>query len=112
MNQPSLFDQPDPEEAARARADGIGQADAGATPAWKTAARIAIRHCANHLADFTADDVLERMTNTGAPRTGNLAALGPVFLASARAGEIRKTGGLRRSRYARRHRDLTVWTRG
>jgi hypothetical protein len=37
------------------------------------------------------------------------AALGPVILALARAGVIRKTGRTRRTRLSRRHRDLTIW---
>jgi len=63
--------------------------------------------------DFTSDDVLQAMEAAGVPMAGvNLAALGPVFQAASRAGEIRKTGTLRPSRFARRHRDLTVWERG
>ena len=106
-HQPSLFDPP--AEVERARDLGIATAAAGASPSWKAAARTALRTVAAREPDFTADDVLAELERMGAPRTPNLAALGPVFLAAARAGEIVKTGELRRTRFARRHRDLTVW---
>lgn len=112
QHQPSLWDQPDPEAAAVARAEGIALADEMADGAWKLLARAVIRQCATLMVDFTADDVVVALDQQGAPRTHNLAALGPVFLAAARAGEIRKTGALRPSRIARRHRDLTVWASG
>ena len=110
MNQPSLFDQPDDVGAARARDAGIGTADVNADRAWKNSATEAIRWCAtNYPEGFTADEVLMRLAAVGAPLTHNLSALGPRFLQLARAGEIVKTGWNRPSRFAHRHRDLTVW---
>lgn len=112
MRQAGLWDEPDPVEAAKARDAGIAMAASGVSTAWRSAAREAIRNRSVALDDFTADDVLEALSSAGVPLTGvNLAALGPIFLAAARAGEIRKTGSLRPSRFARRHRDLTVWER-
>jgi hypothetical protein len=109
---PTLFDDPDPVAAAGARAEGISQAERGVGRAWVAAARAAIRNRSVVMEDFTADDVLVAMEGAGVPLIGvNLAALGPVFLAAARAGEIRKTGLQRPSRFRRRHRDLTVWER-
>lgn len=111
--QPSLFDpnEEDPEGAARARADGIGQADTGADAQWKALARDAVRFCALAYPDgFTADNVLRNLALAGA-KTHNVPALGGVIQAAARAGEIRKTGRTRPSTIRRRHRDLTVWER-
>lgn len=111
MNQPSLFDQPDEAGAAVARDAGIGTADLNADRAWRTSATEAIRWCAaNYPEGFTADEVLMRLASIGAPLTHNLSALGPRFLAAARAKVIVKTGETRPSRFARRHRDLTVWS--
>lgn len=95
--------------AGRARYDGIARAEAHAPADWRQAAHDALRWCRNHYATFTADEVLARLEVVGAPATHNLSALGPVFLAASRAGLIAKTGTLRPTRLARRHRDLTVW---
>lgn len=108
--QPTLWDPPSPPDTATAaRMEGIDRSGRNADPAWKAAAADAVAWCASNLADFTADDVLERLAELGAPPTHNLAALGPVVLAAARAGTITKTGEWRLSRIARRHRDLVVW---
>lgn len=109
--QPSLFDpnEEDPDGAARARADGIGLATAGAEAKWKTQAIDAVRYCAvAHPQGFTADDVLRRMAALGA-KTINVPALGGIIQAEARAGRIAKTGNTRRSTIRRRHRDLVEW---
>lgn len=109
--QTSLFDPPDdPDRAQRARDEAIGNADAHANPQWKATAREAIRWCAAAYTDgFTADHVLRYLAERDV-YTHNLAALGPLFLAASRAGEIRKTGEQWPSTIPRRHRDLTVWT--
>lgn len=104
--QLTLFDAT---EAALARAEAIERSGRNAHPAWRAAAREAVRWCANRYLLFTSDEVIARLDATGAPPTHNLAALGPVFLEAARAGEIAKTGHQRSTRIARRHRDLTVW---
>lgn len=103
--QPSLFDPP---AAAAAREAGIAQAAANTSAGFAVHARRAIHLAATLNADFTADEVLALLDSWGVT-THNLAALGPVFLAAARAGEIEKTGEQRRTIIARRHRDLTVW---
>lgn len=95
--------------AQAARDDGIARAGAHAPAQWREAAQGALAWCSAHHETFTADEVLARLGDVGAPAAHNLSALGPVFLAAARAGDIRKTGTLRPSRLARRHRDLTVW---
>jgi hypothetical protein len=109
--QRSLFDpnEEDPDGAARARAEGIGNADHGVDPAWKALARDAVRFCAIAYPDgFTADNVLRHLALLGAPTVGQ-PALGGVIQAAARDGEIEKTGEMRPSTIRRRHRDLTVW---
>lgn len=107
---PSLFDSPAEVEAARA--DGIARADEHANPDWKQAARRAIAACAYRYPDFTADEVWAELAEAGVDcSTHEPSALGPVFLAASRAGIIRKTGATRRTKLARRHRDLTVWRR-
>jgi hypothetical protein len=98
------------DEALTARDVAIARADDGAAPDWKTMAAAAVRHCADQLHTFTTDDVLVRLAELGAPRTTSLTALGPVMQRAAKSGLIVKTGELRLSRLAQRHRDLTVWT--
>lgn len=105
----SEFEQLTMDDALTARDIAIARADEHAAPDWKTAARAAVRWCASHHATFTTDEVLARLDATGAPRTHNPSALGPVMLRAARDGLIAKTGDMRPSRLARRHRDLTVW---
>lgn len=96
-------------DALAAREAGIATAGAHAAPAWRIAAEEAVRWCSAHLTTFTTDDVIVRLDALGAPRTHNLAALGPVMQGAARTGLIAKTGELRPTRISRRHRDLTVW---
>lgn len=97
------------EDALNVRDDAIGRAEINAAADWKAAAALAVRWCAGNLTTFTTDDVLVRLAAMHAPSTHNLSALGPVIQAAARAGLIAKTGHLRPTRLAQRHRDLTVW---
>lgn len=118
-DQVSLFDDDDdddrfdrPEDVEAARADGISRAEEHADAAWKATAYLAVLGCAATFPDgFTADEVWASIEAKGDVSTHEPAALGPVFLRASRAGVIVKTGGQRRSRFARRHRDLTVWRR-
>lgn len=107
--QPSLFDEPDPERARRAREEGIGAADANADRLWRTEAREALRWCADHHETFTADEVWQRLAAVGHALQHEPSALGPVFMWAAKEGLIRKTGMVRPTVFARRHRDLTLW---
>lgn len=98
--------------AAKARAQGIEAADDHASIRWREAASKAVRLCADILPDFTADDCWEVLEKGGADpieTERHPAALGPIILAFARSDFIEKTGEMRRSRFTRRHRDLTVW---
>lgn len=104
------YDQLTFDDAFTARQVAIARADHNAAPDWKRAAREAVAWCASHHETFTADDVLARLAAVQAPTTHEPSALGPVMLAASRAGTIVKTGELRPSRLARRHRDLTVWS--
>lgn len=97
------------DQALAVREAAIETAGAHASPTWRRAADEAVRWCAADLVTFTTDDVLARLAAVSAPPTHSLTALGPVMLAAARAGVITKTGEVRPSRIARRHRDLTVW---
>lgn len=102
---------PTPEQA---RERGIRKADDHASIRWREAAAKAVRLCADLLPDFTADSVWEVLEKGGADvieTERNPSALGPVILAFARDQYIQKTGELRPSKFARRHRELTVWTR-
>ena len=108
--QLGMFDPVTPAVASQLRHEAMVVADRHANAEWRTWARAAIRHCATTLADFTADDVHQRLHEVGAPATHTTAALGPQFSALAKAGEITKTGALRQSRLPQRHRDLVVWT--
>lgn len=111
LNQPSLFDQPDADAAARARDDGIGRAARAVTDSWRGEARAAIMHCAMTLPDFTSDDVLEELAHRRVAMPAVLSALGPVMLDAAKAGTIVKTERRRQTRFKHRHRELTVWER-
>lgn len=104
MSQESLFD-----DAAHARADGIGRADHNADRKWKADALDAVRWCAANYSEFTADQVWIRLDAVSGARTHEPSALGPVFMRAARLAYIEKTGYVRASTIARRHRDLTVW---
>lgn len=109
MNQPTLFDEPDPGAAARAKAEGIAQADAGAPDAFRKGALECIVWLAALGEPFTADDVWMMLERTGGPLPPTPAALGPVFLRAARLGYVTKTGRMVSTVFKRRHRDLTEW---
>ena len=97
------------DEVARAKADGIARAEIHADVRWKSDARAALRWCCERYPEFTADEVWQRLGEAGAATTHEPAALGPIFLWASRQGIIVKTGYVRPTRFARRHRDLTVW---
>jgi hypothetical protein len=100
----------DPPAAAAARQASIERVDEHAALDWKTVARRVISEVAATGRPFTADHVVEVLERDHPDVwTHNLAALGPLFLASAKRGDIRKTGRLVASTIPRRHRDLTEW---
>lgn len=101
MIRPDLFNA-----SWTARQDGIQRSEDHADAEWKRAAFDAVMTAARLKVTFTADDVWDRISDAS---THEPSALGPVFLRASRAGLIVKTGALRPSRNARRHRDLTVW---
>jgi hypothetical protein len=96
-------------EAQAARADGIARAEENANEAWKQIAYEVLLRVADRGRPFTADDVWDRMDESVS--THEPSALGPVFLKASRAGRIVKTGRTCPTRYARRHRELTEWTK-
>ncbi len=92
------------DEAMTIRQRAMEQADYHAAPDWKSEARAALESLIASGIDFTADDIWELCS----AETHEPSALGPVIRRVAVEGRIRKTGAYRPSRYARRHRDLTV----
>jgi hypothetical protein len=101
-------------EAYDARRQAEQKAYDHASVRWCANATKAVRLCADLLPEFTADDVWDVMEKGAVDpieSERNPAALGPVILAFVRADYIAKTGELRPSRFARRHRDLTVWAK-
>lgn len=86
-------------EAGRDQA--MTQVDQAATDEWKDHARRAVWWCANHRATFNVDDVWDRLEATGVPSPPEPRALGPVLMRAVRAGAIRDTGQMDKSR--RRH---------
>lgn len=102
----SLFD---PAAVEAARQEGIDRSGDTAGDDWKSEAAAQVAFLARTTTDFTTDEVIARLEIVGhVPE--NLMALGAVMQSAARAGIIRKTGATRRTKIARRHRDLTVWT--
>lgn len=102
----TLFDS---EAVETARQDGIDRAGETAGDEWKREAAAQVAYLARTLDDFTTDEVIARLDAVGCV-PDNLMALGAVMQSAARAGVIRKTGEVRRTKIPRRHRDLTVWT--
>lgn len=96
--------------ALAAKEDAIGRADTHADSDWKEAAYRAVCDVAERLVDFTADDIWPLLERSG-ESTHEASALGPVFLRAARENLIEQTGEMRQTRFARRHRKLTVWRR-
>ncbi len=100
----------DPPAADEAKEDAIAQADANADDEWRETAAHVVAVLAAAGEPFTADDVLVMLDELWPDvQTHNLAALGPVIRNAARHGLIVKTGALRPTRIARRHRDLVEW---
>lgn len=105
--KPLVFDRPENVNAARQA--GIDAAGKNADPAWKSIARKVLRDVASSGKSFTADHVWAKLDSLDVEIPHTPSALGPLFLESAKNGEISKTGRLRRSRFVRRHRDLVEW---
>ena len=82
------------DEAIAARDEALERVEAGAEPDWQAAALAALEITARRLPDFISDDVWD----SGLPSTREDRALGPIFLAAARAGWIAKTDRVRPSR--------------
>jgi hypothetical protein len=102
----TLFDPP---AAAEAKADGIAAADEHARAAWRADAERAIEQVARSCDYFTADEVWQELADTSTAWTQTPAALGPLILAAARRGLIRKTDMRQATKIPRRHHDLIVW---
>jgi hypothetical protein len=103
----AAFDAPEKVEVARQR--GMDRSEQNACPEWKEQAVIALSRVATLGAPFTADHVWLVLEQDGVAMPHTPAALGPIFLRAAKQGLIAKTGRLVRTKFARRHRDLTEW---
>lgn len=89
---------------------GIDAADEHADEEWKGVALACVRACALAYSSFCADEVWLELEGFPELGTHEPAALGPVFLRAAKLGWITNSGQRRkRSIYAQRHRELTLW---
>lgn len=107
MNQPSLFDQPEPTPFERGMAESAKAARKW-TDVEMTAVDEAIRSCAQFQPEFTADDIWTRLPQ-GFPVTKGLAAR---LNKAANAGLILATDRTRKSTRTDSHghgQRLTVW---
>jgi hypothetical protein len=87
--------------AESSRDEALDRVDAAASDEWKDQARRAVWWLANNRRDFTVDDVWERLERLGVRSPQEPRALGPVLMRAVRAGAIRDTGQMAKSR--RRH---------
>lgn len=111
---PSLFDRPDPAAVEVSTQEAMRRAEAHASGKWRAAAYSAVVACSIALPKgFTADDVWPLVEQALGSKglDANPAALGPIFLRASRDGVIRKTGRSIKTRFKRRHRELTEWQR-
>ena len=81
-------------DALRDRDLALERVEDAADPDWRGSALAALERTARALPEFISDDVW----SNGLPSTREDRALGPVFLAAARAGWIEKTDRVRPSR--------------
>ncbi len=109
---------PTPVEAAptvaTAIAEGMADAEDGASLRWLALARDCVAVCASTLPQFTTDDVwaaLERSGRDIIESERNPSAIGVVMLAAKRAGTIRKVEGVSvtSTRPSRHGQLLRVW---
>jgi hypothetical protein len=100
---------------ATAIAEGMTDAEDGASLRWLALARDCVAVCAAVLPQFTTDDVwaaLERSGRDIIESERNPSAIGVVMLAAKRAGTIRKVEGVTvtSTRPSRHGQLLRVWT--
>lgn len=89
---------------ARARDEGIANAEAGAPTGWSFRAGEAVRYVCQTRSRFTPDDIWE----TGLEKPPEPRALGPVMLRAAKAGWCERTGELVHSRNPLQHRNMIM----
>lgn len=106
VTQGDLFDQPTGREAARL---AIQQAADNADPDWMADAHTALRWCATHYYEFSANDVWNRM-QAASSTTHEPRAMGAVMREAAKANVIAKTDRAVPSQIPRQHhRPVAVW---
>lgn len=97
-------------QAQAARDTAMAVVDRAAQEEWKDQCRRALWHLAKTRENFTTDDVWDRLAEMGVDTIGEPRALGPVVMRALRAGAIRDTGRMARSR--RRHATkITIYER-
>jgi hypothetical protein len=107
--EPTEAARPTTRQARAARDAALDQVDEHADQLYKDAAALAIATLARERAEFTADDVRETIPE--GVTTHDTRALGPIFLAAARAGIIVRTERTVPSRY-RHATQMRVWRSG
>lgn len=92
------------------REEAIARVEAAANETWKFVALACIHACAKEMLEFTADDVWDRINETGAD-AHEPSALGPRMRVAASKGWVAKMPGVLKpvSKYSQRHRELQVW---
>lgn len=92
-------------ETLAARDEAIEAVDRAADPEWKAEALAAVREMALRRDEFTSDDVWD----AGLAKTREDRALGPIFLAAARAGWISRTDRVRPSHRSSHGSGKVIW---
>lgn len=103
-------EQPEPEEGARLRDEGIERADDAANPKWIADCDLAIYALAVRQPDMTADDVWIRLGNVSSNTTKEGRAMGARMKEAAKRGWINITPNYRPSVRKKRHcAPMRVW---
>lgn len=90
---------------------GMAQADANADPQWRHIFDGCVLAAARKKPEITSDDVLSEIESLPAPHTHNLAAIGPAMLRAQKAGIIRPTDRVVRSKRIEKNGNLhRCWT--
>jgi hypothetical protein len=99
-----------PPDTATKRERAITDAHDHATDQAKADYWSALRWCAASLPEFTADEVLLRVTDVGGVAFGTAAASGHIWRAAVADGIVERTGRTRRtSKLKQRHRELPIY---
>lgn len=114
MTDLPVFAQPVTPTVASAIAEGMQDAEDGASTRWLTLARRCVELCAATMPSFTTDDVWAAVERSGRDileTERHPSAIGVVMRAAQKAGTIRKVDGLTvtSTRASRHGQLLRVW---